>query len=476
MSRDENWDVVIGLEIHAQLQTKSKLFSGAANSFAAGPNENVSIVDIGMPGTLPTLNLAAVQKIVRTGLAIGSNINMRSAFDRKHYFYPDLALGYQITQFYEPILKDGVIRIKVKGENKDIGVRSAHLEQDAGKSIHGDIAGKSFIDFNRAGVPLMELVTHPQIKSSEEAVEFVKKLRAIMLYVGSCDGSMENGSLRCDANVSVRRKGEEKLGTRREIKNLNSLRSIAAAIEYEIDDQISILESGGKVMQETRLFNVDKGETRKLRSKEDTDDYRYFPDPDLPIVLLDDEFIEEQRKCIPELPDEKVVRYLKAGLTEDDACIITSDPYYAQYFDRLASAVDTKMASNWMLSELFGRLKKMDISLSKSPVSADSLAELIKLISSGVISGKIAKDVLDIMMDSADSPEKIVKDRGLVQIMDPDAIRVVVREVLSENTDKVLAYKQGKDKLFGFFVGQVLRQMGGKANPEMVNKIIKEEM
>ena len=476
MSRDENWDVVIGLEIHAQLQTKSKLFSGAANSFAAGPNENVSVVDIGMPGTLPTLNLAAVQKIVRTGLAIGSNINMKSAFDRKHYFYPDLALGYQITQFYEPILKDGVIRIKVKGENKDIGVRSAHLEQDAGKSIHGDVAGKSFIDFNRAGVPLMELVTHPQIKSSEEAVEFVKKLRAIMLYVGSCDGSMENGSLRCDANVSVRRKGEEKLGTRREIKNLNSLRSIAAAIEYEIDDQISILESGGKVMQETRLFNVDKGETRKLRSKEDTDDYRYFPDPDLPIVLLDDEFIEEQRKCIPELPDEKVVRYLKAGLTEDDACIITSDPYYAQYFDRLASAVDTKMASNWMLSELFGRLKKMDISLSKSPVSADSLAELIKLISSGVISGKIAKDVLDIMMDSADSPEKIVKDRGLVQIMDPDAIRVVVREVLSENTDKVLAYKQGKDKLFGFFVGQVLRQMGGKANPEMVNKIIKEEM
>lgn len=472
-----DWEIIIGLEVHAQVSTESKLFSGASTTFGSEPNQNVSFVDSGMPGMLPVINEEAIKQAIRTGLALGAQINKHSVFDRKNYFYPDLPQGYQISQFLEPIVGKGEIALDMPGGVvKKVGVTRIHLEQDAGKSLHEYNPKYSYIDLNRAGVALMEIVSEPDMRSADEAAEYLKKLRTIVRYIGACDGDMEKGSMRCDANVSVRKPGD-KLGTRCEIKNVNSIRFLHKAIMFEAERQVEILESGGKIDQETRLFDSDTGETRTMRSKEDAMDYRYFPDPDLLPLEFTQEFVEELRKTLPELPDQKKNRYMeKFGLSAYDAGVIVAEQQYADYYEQLLKVADAKLAANWMTGELFGRLNKLGIEIEQSPISAEKFSGLLALIADNTISGKIAKDVLDLMFETGKDASVIVEEKGLKQVTDLGAIEKIIDEVIAANQDKVAEYKSGKDKLFGFFVGQTLKASGGKANPAAVNELLKKKL
>ena len=471
------WEMVIGLEIHAQISSKSKLFSGASASFGAEANSNVSLVDAAMPGMLPVINEFCVEQAVKTGLALNAKINNVSIFDRKNYFYADLPQGYQISQFTKPIVGEGEIIIDLDdGLQTTIGIERLHLEQDAGKSLHDQHPSKSYIDLNRTGIALMEIVSKPDIRSPQEAGAYVKKIRSILRYVGACDGNMEEGSLRADCNVSVRKSGEE-FGTRCEIKNLNSVRFIIQAIQSEAERQVEILEEGGKINQETRLFDTSTGETRSMRSKEDAHDYRYFPDPDLLPLEFSDSWVQKIRETLPELPDLLKKRLVTDfGITPYDASILVEEKDYVDFYQKAANGKDGKLTANWMITELFGALKKDNISLSNSPISPENLGQLIALISDDTISGKIAKDVFAEMMISKKSPSDIVKEKGLEQVSDDTEILKLIDKVISENEDKVKDYMGGKDKLFGFFVGQVMKLSQGKANPGIVNKLFKEKL
>ena len=471
------WEMVIGLEIHAQISSKSKLFSGASATFGAQANSNVSLVDAAMPGMLPVINEYCVEQAVKTGLAINAQINNISVFDRKNYFYADLPQGYQISQFTKPIVGEGEVIIDSDdGKQTTIGIERLHLEQDAGKSLHDQHPTKSYIDLNRTGVALMEIVSKPDIRSPQEAGHFVKKIRSILRYVGSCDGNMEEGSLRADCNVSVRRAGEE-FGTRCEIKNLNSIRFINQAIQAEAERQVEILESGGKINQETRLFDTSTGETRSMRSKEDAHDYRYFPDPDLLPLEFEDSWVNSLKASLPELPDilrERLVA--DYDITPYDAAVLVEEKDYVEFYEKAALGRDGKLTANWMISELFGALKKENLTFLDSPVSPENLGELVMLITDGTISGKIAKDIFVYMMISKKRPLEIVKEKGLEQVSDDNEILKLVETVIAENQDKVKEFLSGKDKLFGFFVGQVMKVSRGKANPGIVNKLLKEHL
>ena len=472
-----DWEYVIGLEVHAQVSSRAKLFSIASAEFGAEPNTQVSLVDAAMPGMLPVLNQYCVEQAVKTGLGIDAKINNISIFDRKNYFYADLPQGYQISQFYVPIVQDGHLFIKTEdGVEKRIRINRIHLEQDAGKSMHDQFPNFSLIDLNRSGVALMEIVTEPDLSSPYEAAEYVKKLRSLLRCIGSCDGNMEQGSLRCDANISVRKKGEA-LGTRCEIKNVNSVKNIVKAIEYEAIRQVEILENGGKIDQETRLFDAITGQTRTMRSKEDANDYRYFPDPDLLPVLVKEELIERLRAELPELPDAKITRYVKEfGLNQYDAEVIVADEEIAKYFEEASVGANPKIVANWISSELFGKLNKNNMELSDCKVTPIMIKELVLLIEDGTISGKIAKSVFEEMFDSGDDPKKIVSEKGLVQVSDTSTLEPIIDKIIAANADSVAEYKSGKDKLFGFFVGQVMKQTGGKASPQMVNDLLKEKL
>ena len=471
------WEMVIGLEIHAQISSKSKLFSGASATFGAEANSNVSLVDAAMPGMLPVINEYCVEQAVKTGLALNAQINNISVFDRKNYFYADLPQGYQISQFTKPIVGEGEVIIDTyDGNQTTIGIERLHLEQDAGKSLHDQHPTKSYIDLNRTGVALMEIVSKPDIRSPQEAGYFVKKIRSILRYVGSCDGNMEEGSLRADCNVSVRRAGEE-FGTRCEIKNLNSIRFINQAIQAEAERQVEILESGGKINQETRLFDTSTGETRSMRSKEDAHDYRYFPDPDLLPLEFEDSWVNSLKASLPELPDTLRVRLIADyEITSYDAAVLVEEKDYVEFYEKAAFGRDGKLTANWMISELFGALKKENLSLLDSPVSPENLGELVMLITDGTISGKIAKDIFVDMMISKKRPLDIVKEKGLEQVSDDNEILKLVENVIADNQDKVKEFLSGKDKLFGFFVGQVMKASQGKANPGIVNKLLKEHL
>jgi aspartyl-tRNA(Asn)/glutamyl-tRNA(Gln) amidotransferase subunit B len=472
------WEYVIGLEVHAQISSKSKLFSGAKTDFGAGPNENVSFIDSGMPGMLPVLNKECVRLAIKTGLALNLNINKYSVFDRKNYFYADLPLGYQISQFYHPIATNGYLNIiGDEGVEKKININRLHIEQDAGKSIHDQMAEYSLIDLNRCGVALMEIVTDPDISSPEEAVEYIKKLRAIVRYIGSCDGDMEKGSFRCDANISVRKPGDV-FGTRCEIKNLNSTKHIMKAIEFEAERQIAIIESGGTVSQETRLFDADTGETRTMRSKENSTDYRYFPDADLIPLNLEDEYIRSIKESLEELPHDKAIRYEKEfELTNYEIEVLVSDKNIASFFEEAAiTCLDKKSLSNWIIGELFSYLNKSNIELENCKIKPNHLSSLVNMIKDGRISGKIAKSIFQEMFETGAEPDLIMNQQGLLQINDDSAIEKYIDEVLENNQDKVNEYKSGKDKLFGFFVGQVMKISEGKANPGMINDSLKRKL
>lgn len=472
------WEVVIGLEIHAQVTSKSKLFSGASTEYGNAPNDNVSLVDAAMPGMLPVLNEYCVEQAVKTGLGINGHINKVSIFDRKNYFYADLPQGYQISQFYHPIVSGGHIDVETtRGEPKRINITRIHLEQDAGKSIHDQSPTETYIDLNRCGIALMEIVSEPDMRSAFEAGEFLKKLRSILRYLGTCDGNMEKGSMRCDANVSVRKPGQP-FGTRCEVKNLNSIKNVTRAIDHEVERQIALIENGETISQETRLFNADTGETRTMRSKEDAHDYRYFPDPDLLPVKVSDQYIAKIRESLPELPEQKKDRYVRdLNLSEYEARIISGDKETAAFFESvLAICKNAKLASSWITVELFARLNKADITLTESKVTIEKLAEMLTMIEDNTISGKIAKEVFDIMFETGASSSKIVEEKGLKQIVDTGSIEKLVDEVLSENPEKVAEYRSGKDKLFGFFVGQVMQKSGGKVNPQSVNDILKRKL
>ncbi len=474
-----DWEMVIGLEIHAQVLTKSKLFSGASAEFGGAPNAHVSPVDAGMPGMLPVINAEAVEKAVRTGFGLNAKINPVSVFERKNYFYPDLPQGYQISQYQHPIVGEGEIDIDLPdGTIKKIGVERLHLEQDAGKSLHDQHPAKSCVDLNRSGNPLMEIVSKPDMRSPEEAAAYVTKIRAIVRYLGTCDGNMDEGSMRCDVNVSVRRPGEP-FGTRCEIKNVNSVRFVHAAIEYEARRQIEVIEGGGTITQETRLFDTKNGTTRSMRSKEDAHDYRYFPDPDLLPLRLEEKFIEDIRASLPELPDAKKKRFIEElGLSVYDAATLCGEKERADFFETVLGKKkrNAKLAANWVLTELLGALNKREKELSESPVSAEQLGGLIDLIENNTISGRIAKDVFAEMLESGKDAATIVDEKGLKQVTDTGAIEKLVDDVLAANPDKVAEYKAGKDKLFGFFVGQVLKNSGGKANPGIVNDLVKAKL
>ncbi|MDC0227271.1 Asp-tRNA(Asn)/Glu-tRNA(Gln) amidotransferase subunit GatB [Alphaproteobacteria bacterium] len=471
------WEMVIGLEIHAQISSKSKLFSGASASFGAEANSNVSLVDAAMPGMLPVINEYCVEQAIKTGLALNAQINNVSVFDRKNYFYADLPQGYQISQFTKPIVGEGKIIVDLDdGKQTTIGIERLHLEQDAGKSLHDQHPKKSFIDLNRTGVALMEIVSKPDIRSPQEAGAYVKKIRSILRYIGACDGNMEEGSLRADCNVSVRKSGEE-FGTRCEIKNLNSIRFIIQAIQSEAERQVDILEEGRTIDQETRLFDTSTGETRSMRSKEDAHDYRYFPDPDLLPLEFTESWVQDIREKLPELPDSVKKRLVEDfGITSYDASVLVEEKDYVDFYQQAANGTDGKLTANWMITELFGALKKDNLSFSESPITSKNLGELISLISNGTISGKIAKDVFAEMMTNKKPPSEIVKEKGLEQVSDDTAILKLINQVISENDDKVRDYLGGKDKLFGFFVGQVMKLSQGKANPGLVNKLLKENL
>lgn len=471
------WEMVIGLEVHAQVLTHSKLFSGASADFGAMPNAQVSPVDAGMPGMLPVLNAVCVEKAVRTGFGLNAKINAYSVFERKNYFYPDLPQGYQISQYAHPIVGNGSIEIDLPdGTTKTVGIERLHLEQDAGKSLHDQNPSKSYVDLNRSGNPLMEIVSKPDMHSADEAAAYVTKLRAILRYLGTCDGNMDEGSMRCDVNVSVRRPGDD-LGTRCEIKNVNSVRFVAQAIEYEARRQIEVIEGGGKIVQETRLFDTKNGTTRAMRSKEDAHDYRYFPDPDLLPLVLDEKFINDIKSSLPELPDAKKHRFMKdMGLGIADASVLIGEKSRADYFEAVAKGRDAKLAANWVLSELLGALNKAEKDIDQSPVTAAQLGGLIDLIADNTISGRIAKEVFAEMFATGKDAATIVEEKGLKQVTDTGAIEKVIDDVLKANPDKIAEYKSGKDKLFGFFVGQVMKLSGGKANPAIVNDLLKKKL
>lgn len=474
-----DWEVVIGLEVHTQLQTQSKIFSSASIGYGAQPNTQACAVDLALPGVLPVMNREAARMAVKFGLAIGAKINQRSVFARKNYFYPDLPKGYQISQFELPIVGPGHIDINVDGESKRIGITRAHLEEDAGKSLHEDFHGQTGIDLNRAGTPLLEIVSEPDMRSAAEAVVYLKKLHELVRYLEICDGNMQEGSFRCDANVSIRPKGQQQLGTRAELKNINSFRFVERAIEFEVERQIDVLEAGGQVVQETRLYDSDKHETRSMRSKEEANDYRYFPDPDLPPMVLSDEFIEEARKSLPELPDEKRQRFRKEyGLSEYDAGLVTASREMADYYETVVkeSEGDAKLAANWVSGDLSAHLNKSGQEIADSPVSAFALAELLKRINDKTISGKIAKEVFVAMWQGKGSADAIIEQKGLKQITDSGAIEAIIDEILAKNTDQLEQYRSGKEKLFGFFVGQVMKATQGKANPEQVNVLLKQKL
>ncbi len=472
-----DWEVVIGMEVHAQVLSESKLFSGAATAFGAEPNAQVSFVDAAMPGMLPVINKKCVEQAVRTGLGINAQINLVSVFDRKNYFYADLPSGYQISQFKDPIVGTGHIELDMPdGTTRTIGVTRLHLEQDAGKSLHDQNPTESYIDLNRSGVALMEIVSEPDLRSSEEAGLYLKKLRTILRYLGTCDGNMDEGSMRADVNVSVRKPGDP-LGTRCEIKNVNSMRFVVQAVEYEARRQIEIIEAGGVIKQETRLFDNAKGETRAMRSKEEAHDYRYFPDPDLLPLVLDEAWVNQIRATLPELPDERKKRYMRDfGLTPYDAGVLVAERDTALYFENVAQGRDGKLAANWVMGELFGVLNKENKSISQSPVSADALGGLLDLISNNTISGRIAKDVFEDMVATGNTAANIVEEKGLQQVSDVGALEKAIEDVMAQNPDKVSEYRGGKDKLFGFFVGQVMKNTGGKANPALVNELLKKKL
>ncbi len=471
-----DWEMVIGLEIHAQVTSESKLFSGSSTKFGNAPNSNVSFVDAAMPGILPTINQECVRQAVRTGLGLKAKINNRSIFDRKNYFYPDLPQGYQISQFKDPIVGEGIVYLDMgKDGEVEIGIERLHLEQDAGKSIHDQHPNMSFIDLNRSGVALMEIVSKPDIRSSEEARTYIAKIRTILRYLGTCDGNMEQGSLRADINVSVRSPGGE-FGTRCEIKNVNSMRFAVAAIEYEARRQIDILEDGGKIDQETRLFDSKSGKTRSMRSKEEAHDYRYFPDPDLLPLEFDDEFVAALAKDLPELPDEKHDRFVSEyGITSYDASVLISSRSNADFFENVAKGRYGKLSANWVINEFFGRLAKEELDVSNSPISAKQLGGIIDLISSGDISGKIAKDLFEIVWGEGGDPADIVEKRSMKQVSDTGAIEKMIDEIISANPEQVEKVKL-KPQLIGWFVGQVMKASQGKANPQAVNKILKEKL
>ena len=471
-----DWELVIGLEVHAQVVSEAKLFSSAATAFGAAPNSQVSLVDAAMPGMLPVINQECVRQAVKTGLGINAKINRMSVFDRKNYFYPDLPQGYQISQFLQPVVGEGVLTIVLLDGEKSIGIERLHLEQDAGKSLHDQHPRKSYIDLNRSGVALMEIVSRPDLRSAEEAAAYVRKLRSILRYLGTCDGNMQEGSLRCDANVSVRKPGAE-LGTRCEIKNLNSIRFMQMAINHEARRQIEVIEDGGKIDQQTRLYDANRDETRSMRSKEDAHDYRYFPDPDLLPLILTEDYIADIAAELPELPDAKQARFIaEYGLSEEDASQLVEERETAAYYEIVAEGHDKKLAANWLLSELFGALNKAGKGLAKSPVSANALGSLIALISDGTISGRIAKDVFSEMFEHGTDADSIVEAKGLRQVSDAAAITALIEAVIAANQDKVAEFKTGKDKLFGFFVGQVMKQSQGKANPQLVNQALREKL
>jgi len=468
------WEVVVGLEVHAQIISRSKLFSGAATNFGAEPNSQVSFIDAGFPGMLPVLNRECVAQAVRTGLGLNAQINLVSRFDRKNYFYADLPTGYQISQFAHPIVGTGVISVELgDGSIKEIGVTRLHIEQDAGKSLHDQHTTKSFIDLNRAGVALMEIVSEPDIRSPEEAGAYLRKLRTVLRYLGTCDGNMDEGSMRADVNVSVRKTGEE-FRTRCEIKNVNSIRFVMQAVEIEAKRQVALYEDGGTVVQETRLYDPARGETRSMRGKEDAHDYRYFPDPDLLPLVLTQEFIDELKAGLPELPDAKRARFMgDYGLSPYDALQLVAEQAIADFYETVARGRDAKMAANWMLGDFFAGLNRSGRSIENSPVSAANLGALLDLIADGTINGKIAKEVLEAMVETGEAPGAIVESKGLRQVTDTGAIDAAVEAVLAANPDKLAEYKGGKDKLFAFFVGQVMKAMAGKGNPALVNTALK---
>ena len=471
-----DWEVVIGMEVHAQVSSKAKLFSGASTEFGGAPNSHVSLVDAAMPGMLPVINEECVRQAVRTGLGLKAKINSKSVFDRKNYFYPDLPQGYQISQFKQPIVGEGEVTVDLDGAGSvTVGIERLHLEQDAGKSLHERHPTLSYVDLNRSGVALMEIVSKPDLRSSEEAKAYVAKLRSILRYLGTCDGDMEKGNLRADVNVSVRRPGEP-LGTRCEIKNVNSIRFIGQAIEYEARRQIDILEDGGTIEQETRLFDAGRGQTRSMRSKEEAHDYRYFPDPDLLPLELAPGFVEALEGELPELPDGKKARFIADfGLSSYDAGVLVAERETADYFEAVAQGRDAKAAANWVINELFGRLNKEGKDIASSPVSAAQLGGMLDLIADGTISGKIAKDLFEILWSEGGDPRAIVEARGLTQVTDVGAIEAIVDEVIANNPDKV-AQAQTNPKAIGWFVGQVMKSSGGKASPQAVNELLKTKL
>lgn len=473
-----DWEIVIGLEVHAQIKTNSKLFSGASTEFGKDPNDNVSLVDAAMPGMLPVLNEKCIEQAVRTGLGLKAQINLRSIFDRKNYFYADLPQGYQISQFSDPIVGEGTIILDMKeGVTKEVGIERIHIEQDAGKSMHDQSPDHSFIDLNRSGVALMEIVSRPDMRSAEEAAEYMRKLRTIVRYLDTCDGDMEKGSMRCDANISVRPVGNTELRTRCEIKNLNSVRFLQQAITYEANRHVEAYETGQTIDQETRLFDAGKIETRTMRSKENAHDYRYFPDPDLLPLEISEEYVQAIKETLPELPDQKKERYINdMNISAYDAAVIVADKTTAEYFEMVVEGRDARLATGWVTAELFGRLNKAGLDMNSNPISAEKLGGLLDLIADDTISGKIAKDVFDEMFESGKDAAVIVEEKGLKQVTDTGAIEAMIDEVIAANQDKVTQYRSGKDRLFGFFVGQVMKASQGKANPKVVNDILKDKL
>ena len=478
ISRNKNnYEVVIGLEVHAQVTSNSKLFSSSSTKFGAEPNTQVSLVDAAFPGMLPVINEFCVRQAIKTGIGLKAKINNKSVFDRKNYFYADLPQGYQISQYKYPIVGEGKVLLDMPYGQKEIGIERLHLEQDAGKSIHDIDPESTMVDLNRSGVALMEIVSKPDLSSPEEVNVYIKKLRSIMRYLGTCDGNMQEGSLRADVNVSVKKQGEEKLGTRCEIKNVNSIKFMQMAIIYEANRQVDLLEDGKLIDQETRLFDTKKNETRSMRSKEDAHDYRYFPDPDLLPLEVTNDLIDKIKKEIPELPDEKKKRFIeKFNLTSYEATILVSDIETSKYFEEVIKDSDIKLSTNWITGELFALLNEKNLEISKSPISSKNLSKLINLIKNGTISGKIAKTVFELMIESDKDPEIIVNEKGLKQESDPKELEKLIDNIIKDNHDKVNEYKSGKDKLFGFFVGQAMKASGGKANPKLINEILKDKL
>jgi len=478
IKRNQNeYEVVIGLEVHAQVLSDSKLFSSSPTKFGAEPNTQVSLVDAAFPGMLPVINEFCIKQAVKTGVGLKAKINKRSIFDRKNYFYADLPQGYQISQYKDPIVGEGSVILDLASGEKTIGIERLHLEQDAGKSIHDIDPKNTLVDLNRSGVALMEIVSKPDLRSPDEVNAYIKKLRSIMRYLGTCDGNMQEGSLRADVNVSVRKKGEKEFGTRCEIKNVNSIKFMQMAIEYEANRQVDAIEEGESIDQETRLFDIKKNETRSMRSKEDAHDYRYFPDPDLLPLEISDDFINDIKKNIPELPDEKKKRFIeKFNLSAYEANILVSDIETSKYFEEVIKNSDVKLSTNWITGELFALLNDKNLEISKSPISAKNLSKLINLIKDGTISGKIAKSVFEIMSIEDKNPADIVKEKGLKQQSDPKELEKLIDKVINDNPDKVKEYKSGKEKLFGFFVGLAMKVSGGKANPQLINDILKNKL